>query len=564
MDLDIFKNIDPSGRMSKESFLLKNYPEEYNYIIEYCISNNIFDITFKEKVYLTLHNLNKVPICANKSCNKKVKFKNSNIGYLLYCSNKCVSSDPNIKSIKESKSLLKFGTKTPAESADIKNKIISTNQEKYGANSAMCLIEIQNKSKETLLKNWGVDNPNKSSEILKKRIDSFKIGSYKETYRKTSIEKYGVNHPWMNKEVHNKSIISSNLSKNQSLKTSILKKLPKEYQLVSIDYDKYKRNIIINCSICENNFEINREDFQIRYKNKTTICKNCNPIGSSQSGTEMELYKFIRNNYNGEIILNSKSLIHPKEIDIYLPDLRLAFEFNGLYWHSESQKGKHYHYDKTKLCNQVGISLTHIWEDDWVYKNDIIKSIILNKIGIISNKIYARKCRVIQINDQLQSKKFLNDNHILGNCSSSIKLGLYYNNILISMMCFTRSKSSYNLDRFCSLLNTIVIGGSSKLFKYFVDNFNPEIITSYSDESMFSGNIYKTIGFYLDGYSEINYKWVLSKKREHKSKYRKDRLVKSGFDSSKSESEIMINNIGAFRIWDCGLKRWIWKNNINF
>jgi hypothetical protein len=363
-----------------------------------------------------------------------VSFKNSTLGYLKYCSNKCISSDPNIKKIKEQKSLEKFGTKTPAESEQVKNKTKKTNQERYGGNSAMSSEEIQEKSKQTLLKNWGVDNPNKSPYLIEKRIKSFKLSNYKESFKKTSLFRYGVDHPWKNKDIHDKSSLGTFISKNLKLKESILKKLETDsnYKLISIDYDKYKREVIIHCDICNSEFFINREDFHIRHKNKTTICTVCNPIDTNQSGTEMKLYEFIKANFNGNIHTNIKSIIKPSELDIYIPDLKLAFEFNGLYWHSESQKGKYYHYDKTRKCRDIGIELIHIWEDDWVYKNDIVKSIILNRIGKTKNKIYARKCEIREVNDIDLIKYFLENNHILGYCSSSIKLGLYYNDDLVS------------------------------------------------------------------------------------------------------------------------------------
>jgi len=564
VNLEIFKKFDPSGKMCKESYLIKNHKEEYDYIIKYCEANNISKIAFKEKVYLCVNNINYLPVCKNSKCNNKVRFKNSTIGYLNYCSKVCISSDPNIKKIKEEKSFEKFGTKTPAESQYIKEKTKKTNNKRYGGNSPMSSIKIQEKSKETLMKNYGVDNPNKSPDILKKRVESFKLSNYKENYKITSIKRYGFEHPWMNKEIHQKSSIGTFLAKNLNLKKSILYKLEdyKEYDLISIDYDKFKRNININCKKCNNIFTINREDFHIRFKNKTTICTNCNPINNNQSGTEMELYKFVKENYEGEIITNSKRIIPPMELDIYLPELKLAFEFNGLYWHSESQKGKYYHYNKTKKCKDYGIELTHIWEDDWVFKNEIIKSIIKNKLNKTKNKIFARKCKVIEIFDTKLVKEFLDSNHILGSCSSSIKIGLYYNDELVSLMCFRKkSKDSYELVRFCNKINNIVIGSSSKLFSEFVKNYNNINIISYSDDSIFSGNLYKKLGFNLIGNSRINYKWVIGKKRQHKSNYRKDRLVKSGFDKSKSENDIMIEDVGSYKVWDCGLKKWEYKVN---
>jgi hypothetical protein len=558
MNLNIFKEPDPSGRMSKESYVSKTYTEEYKVIIDYCNSNNIMDIPFKEKVYLFLNSLNSTPLCKNPNCDNKVNYINSTLGYREYCSNKCIGSDPNIQKIKEEKSILKFGTKTPAESKQIKEKIIKTNQERYGGNSPQSNTDIRNKSKETLLKNWGVDNPGKNETILKKRIESFKKSDYKENFKKTSVEKYGVEHPWMNKEIHNKSINKSILTKNKKISNIIENKLTNtNYNLISIDYDKFKREIQISCVDCGSNFKINREDFHHRFKSKTTICTNCNPINSSKSGSEMELVKFISSVYNKTIITNRK-IIYPYELDIYLPDDDLAFEFNGLYWHSEDQKGKNYHYIKTKKCEESGIELTHIWEDDWVYNNDIIKSIILNKLSLTKNKIFARKCIISDVSIK-ESSKFLEENHILGNCKSNIKIGLYHNNILISLMCFSKNKGDFELVRFCNLLNTNVIGGASRIFKYFINKYKPVKITSYSDNSMFTGDLYEKLGFEFINETKINYKWVLNKKRCHKSNYRKDRLVKDGYDPSKSESDIMIEDVGSYKVWDCGLKKWVYK-----
>ncbi len=124
MKFNLFKEPDPSGRMSKESYVVKTYPDEYKVIVEYCDSFDIKDVTFKEKVYLFLNNLNIVPVCKNKNCKNIVKYINSTLGYREYCSNRCIGSDPNIIKIKEEKSLLKFGTKSPSQSDIIKIVII--------------------------------------------------------------------------------------------------------------------------------------------------------------------------------------------------------------------------------------------------------------------------------------------------------------------------------------------------------------------------------------------------------------------------------------------------------
>ena len=162
-----------------------------------------------------------------------------------------------------------------------------------------------------------------------------------------------------------------------------------------------------------------------------------------------------------------------------------------MWWHNELNKDKNYHLSKTEECEKQGIQLIHIWEDDWLYKKDIVKSIILNKLN--KNKIiYARKCKIKEIKNDLY-RKFLDDNHIQGYINSKIKIGLFYDDELVSLMTFgnrrvamgkkSTNDDEYELLRFCNKLNTNIIGGASKLFKYFIDTYKPEEITTYADRS---------------------------------------------------------------------------------
>ena len=333
MELEIFNIPDPSGKMAKESYVLKNFKKEYDYIIEYC--SNIVVPTFKEKVYLSINNLNSIPTCKNPNCNNTVKFKNTTLGYLDYCCNKCIGSDPSIIKLKEEKSLLKFGTKSPAESKIIKDKIIKTNNEKYGGNSPMSNKDIQKKSKETLLENWGVTNASKSPELLNKRIESFKKGNYKENFKKTSLERYGTEHPWSNKEIHIKTI--NFFYKNY--KNRIIQKTSTEFEFIGFVKDN-NTNLQFICKKCNQNFEILTYQFYYRSNNNNSICTKCFPISENSSIDQAEIFNFIKEKYKGEIISNARSIISPYEVDIYLPELKLGIEFNGVFWHSEKFKNK--------------------------------------------------------------------------------------------------------------------------------------------------------------------------------------------------------------------------------
>ena len=291
-------------------------------------------------------------------------------------------------------------------------------------------------------------------------------------------------------------------------------------------------------------------------------CPNCNRFNVKEN----KLLEFIKEHYSGKIIQSDRTILSGKELDIYIPDLNLSFEFNGLYWHSELYKDKKYHMNKTDCCLKNDITLIHIWEDDWDNKTDIIKSIILNKLGK-SERIFARKCHIKYVNCE-DSRLFLNSNHIQGFVGSKIKLGLYYNDELVSLMTFGSLRKSlgqksinnvYELLRFCNKKNTSVVGGASKLFKYFLSKFEVNSVVSYSDNSRGFGNLYKQLGFEFIHNSVPNYYYIIDGVRKHRFNFRKDKLISEGDDPNKTEVEIMSDR-GIYRIFDCGSKKWSLKH----
>ena len=310
-------------------------------------------------------------------------------------------------------------------------------------------------------------------------------------------------------------------------------------------------------------FEINRINLYERNLRKTEICTICNPISDGTSGMEKQLLNLIKSNYNGEILENSRSIISPYELDIYLPEKKLAIEFNGLFWHSSSNRSSDYHLKKYKMCESLGINLLVIWEDDWVLNREICESFVLNKLGK-SKKIYARKCEIKEISSE-DSKLFLNENHFQGNYNSSIRIGLFYENKLVSLMTFSKLRISlnsrggdndYELNRFCNLKGNLVVGGASKILKYFINNYNPEKIETYSDNLISNGDLYQKLGFDYKHTSRPGYWYLISGKKEHRYNWRKSKLVEMGADPNKTEEEIMME-WGYYRIYNAGNKKWV-------
>ena len=296
-------------------------------------------------------------------------------------------------------------------------------------------------------------------------------------------------------------------------------------------------------------------------------CPKCTNYGPSYR--EVELFKFITK-YINNLQQSYRGFKQIGEIDVYIPELKIGIEYNGLYWHSDIYKDKNYHINKTNNAKNTDIKLIHIFEDEWLYKQDIVKSRLLNIIGKTPNKIYARKCTIKEVSSK-DCSSFLDQNHIQGKLGAKVRLGLYYNDELVSVMTFgnlrknlgqSSKEGSYELLRFCNKLNTTVIGGASKLFKYFINNYNPNTIISYADRRWSEGNLYYNLGFKLLGETKPNYFYTNKRflKRESRFKYRKDILIKQGFNPNKSEHEIMKER-GYARIYDCGTLKFEYKSN---
>jgi hypothetical protein len=447
----------------------------------------------------------------------------------------CCDSKECVNRKRKETSVKKWGVDNPMKSPKVRENLEKSILDKWGVRHYSKTDEFKEKIKETFLEKWGVDNYSKTYE-------------FKDKIKQTSLDKWGVDSYSKTEECKEK-VNLDNKKKwgvNNYNKSNLSKVGKKIFSENFITYLKNKTSLYK----CEkgHEFEIRSDNYLKRIESNISLCTVCNPIGDSQSIKEKELYEYIKSIYNGEIIQSYRDGL---EIDIYLPDLKLGFEFNGLYWHSDKWKDKNYHLDKTKYFNEREIRIIHIWEDSWVSKNKIIKSQISNWLNLTENKIFARKCHVKEIKDTRIVTKFLEENHIQGKVGSSLKLGLYYNEELVSLMTFDhyegRKKmedNNWNINRFCNKIDYNIIGGASKLFKYFLNNYHVSHVISYADSDWSEGDLYKKLGFNKVNSSDPDYKYIIEGMRVHKSRFRKS---KTGI----SENKLNIN-----KIWDCGKTKW--------
>ena len=442
------------------------------------------------------------------------------------------------------------------------DKIKETTHEIYGVDNISQLESIKKRKEKTLIENYGTNN---ILEINKDKIYEIygvdnvsKNEKIKEKIKISNLEKYGVENPSQNETIKEKRY-NTNIKKygtkyptqtieiKEKLKKNYKKKIKERYSdLDIIDIDDFY-NITIKCDK-GHTYKTRSELIYDRKRLHSIECVICNPINSySTSGKEIEICNFIKEKYEGKIITNSRKIINPYELDIYLPDLNLAFEFNGLYWHNELYKDKNYHSMKYNLCKDKNIHLIQIWEDDWNYKQEIIKSMILNKLGKNKNKIYARKTEIREIEDTNLIREFLEQNHIQGFVGSTIKIGLFFENELVSLMNFKKQNVNYELNRFCNKLNTSVIGSASKLLKYFIKKYSDDIYT-FANLSYSNGSLYNNLNFKISKILSPDYSYVFNNKRKHKFGFR-----------GKNERENMLDK-KIYRIYDTGKIKYIYKN----
>lgn len=332
-----------------------------------------------------------------------------------------------------------------------------------------------------------------------------------------------------------------------------------EFPNIQNEYENSHSKITIKCTKCGNSF------VKIACDHITSPNGGCQHCYHTMSKPEEEIGEFIKSIIKDEIYFNDRELLNGYELDIFIPSKNIAIEFNGLYWHSEDKRDKYYHLMKTELCEQKGVHLIQIFEDEYYNSKDIVLSKIKHLLMVNnSEKIYARKCET-RIISYVIAKSFLDSNHIQGHDKSTVYLGGFYNDELIGVMSFIKQPNNkWILNRFATNINKNVIGIGGKLFNWFIREYKPNEVKSFADRrwtSTFKENLYDKLGFTKDSILRPDYKYIFenSMKRFHKFNFRKKNIIKKyGLEENLTESE-MSEKINAKKIWDCGLIKYVWR-----
>ena len=327
----------------------------------------------------------------------------------------------------------------------------------------------------------------------------------------------------------------------------------------------------LQCDDCNSEFEFTKQVF-IPSKFKKKLCPVCHPRDITQSAGELAVGDYVES-LGYDIERGNRSILRRGdsrkglELDIYIPELKLAIEYCGLYWHSENGGNvnmyKEYHLDKLTRCEDLGISLITIFEDEWEHTPEIVKSVLAIRLGDNTNPLYARKLEIKEI-DVTLAKPFINKHHLQGYTSSSIKIGLFDNSELVSVMTFARpsiakggrGKDYWEISRLCS--SRAVVGGANRMMKFFKTTYNPNHIISYSDRRWFDGGVYEKMGFTLTDITPPNYWYVSGITRTHRFSMRKGIVPEDDLTLTEWENR---QNQGWDRIWDCGNYRFEWVSD---
>lgn len=420
-------------------------------------------------------------------------------------------------------------------------KARSTNVEKYGVNNVMQVPDIAAKV------NACRDHDEISEKVKATKLARYGDSSYNnlEQTQQTNLQTYGV------ANVAQAPAIQKKIS--DSLKEKFVPQHAKKYNITPdftpMHYVPGSTNKWI-CNTC------NTTTDGLVLNGKFTRCKVCHPHGSIP---ENEVKDFIRS-LGYTVVENSRTLIPPKELDIYIPEKKVAIEYCGTYWHTEKYgKTKMVHQDKLNRCRELGIKLITLFSTHWVECPDLVKSRLRHSLGGQARTIYARQCSIAEVSVS-ESRDFLNQNHIQGYCNAKFRYGLYNSGTLVAVMTFSKSRfeeGKEELIRFAVTQDTSVVGGASKLLSHHLKNTAATEIVTYSDNSWGFSSFYETLGFTkvsdgLPGFYYINMKKD-SGRLLNRMQYQKHKLLSKGlkFDPMLTEYQNMVAN-GFDRIWDCG------------
>ena len=467
---------------------------------------------------------------------EEFKVKNRNTLQSKYGVNN-YSQTPEWKEKYTATSLSRYGTEHPFQSDEVKAKSVATNLERYGVENFAQTPMWHEKAVSSSMGRWGVPYPNQSPVLKARTVER-------------NMEKYGAEHYMKSMEYQNN--VLARYVKILSEKSCELVGRP-SHEMVTF-----------RCGKCGNTVTEQVQLIKARVGADLTPCTCCMPKYPSVSLEESEVTNFVKS-LGFSVEHYDRDFIGPYGADIVVESKKIIIEYDDIFWHSEVNKDSKYHLNKTLLAQEKGYQLIHIFSDEWIYSNRIVKSRLKHILGIPSSEtVYARNCSIREISHEC-ANEFIKKNHLQGNTGAHWRYGLFNGDSMVAVMTFGKSRFEDNameLIRYCTDCNINVVGGAGKLFSYFI-NMHPEVnsITTYADARWStSGAFYTKLGFTLEAMSDPGYFIIDGDIRRNRLNYQRHLIAKPG-DEGKTEHQITLER-GLFRIYDCGQYRYVWKRPV--
>jgi hypothetical protein len=528
------------GNYSKLELQVRNFPNLHSVIMQSWPHQHV-PKNFIERCYVFL--TNESPICSQ---GKHRRFEYFRTGYVS-CGKACACARE-----KHAQTMIeRHGTPHALQSPDIKEKFKQTLLNRYNADNLNLAFRYERE--QTNLSRYGYKTPLESLEIRTKIETS-------------CFNSLGVSHPFRNHAIQQK-IQKHWQEVNPNGQKSYVRDA-QDGQLARLRYSELHFNdsdqILSSASKLA---EMLRKYSRVELSNRL----NCSLSLIDARIVEFDLTEFqnklsyyeiliqaLLDEHQIEYVRNTRKIIPPMELDFYLPAYKFAIEFCGLRWHSErAGRGKTYHVDKFNKCSTTGIKLIQIFQDEWDTNSHIVKSIICRNIGIVGKPINARQCTIVDLN-QSETNEFLKTNHLQGpSIGTSVRKGLKYNEELLAVMTFDKIKG-WEIKRFAVKTGYNIRGAASKLFYHFVKEYAPSEVFSYSDLRYFTGEVYASLGFKNIYTTLPGFFYTKGVKRYNRLNFTKKKLVKLGYDLTKTGDQIM-QELGYDKIWDCGNNKWVWR-----
>jgi len=447
------------------------------------------------------------------------------------------------------------------ESVETKNKRVQAHQHLYS--DSVKVQKIIKERQEKSLATKGYKHHMHCIEQRERASQSFKEDGRQQKIIATNREKFGTDYPFQSPVILEK-VKQSNIEKYGTDKPGSLPSCRKKAQQTCLD--KYGvENIFESEGFSDKVKQIWLHKYGVEHPNQ--LPERCNrlkewciqnPEKQFASRSEIEMLQWTKQYYPGA----QKHKDGECEIDVFIPEINLGIEHNGLYWHQESIVGKKYHIDKTKHFEEKGIRIIHIFEHEWKLRKEQVKSFLLSAIGKNEHKIGARKCNLLWSSlpiDIQEVHNFLETYHIQGQPGNTqYVIKVLYNNELLAVATFGkhhRNNKDWVLTRFCTKTNYTIQGVLSRVSKLASQQLKEDIL-SWADYRLSNGNGYEKAGWVFEKMLPPDYFYHKHGVKVVSKQSRQKRIVKTPQGVTESEHAKVD---GLNRVYDCGKMRYRYR-----